>query len=91
MTSIDWHPQAPSSMRSQTVRQERQARIIHFGSGGGKGVTRVMVDLAAGHVRRGRYEPIVVFRRKRGPVGGNFRSDLQAAGVRYEEVRRAPR
>jgi glycosyltransferase involved in cell wall biosynthesis len=66
-------------------------RVVHFGSGGGKGVTRVMVDLAAGHVRSGRYQPIVIFRRKRGPVADHFRKDLQRVGIRCHEVRRAPR
>ena len=62
-------------------------RVLHFGSGGGKGVTRVLTDLAQGHAMRGAYEPLIVFRRKRGkPVGEVFRRDLAACGVGYHEV-----
>lgn len=62
-------------------------RVLHFGSGGGKGVTRVLTDLAQGHATRGAYEPLIVFRRKRGkPVGEVFRRDLAACGVGYREV-----
>jgi len=62
-------------------------RVLHFGSGGGKGVTRVLTDLAQGHAAGGRSEPLIVFRRKRGkPVGEVFRRDLAACGVGYREV-----
>jgi glycosyltransferase involved in cell wall biosynthesis len=91
MAHIDSPQQTPSDTLSRPVLSDRTMRVILFGSGGGKGVTRLMVDLAVGHVHSGRYEPVVVFRRKRGPVGENFRRDLQTSGVRYHEVRRAPR
>jgi glycosyltransferase involved in cell wall biosynthesis len=84
-------PPKPCGILAPPEHGRGLARVIHFGSGGGKGVTRVMVDLAAGHVRSGRYEPIVVFRRKRGSVAEQFRNELQRAGVRCHEVRRAPR
>jgi glycosyltransferase involved in cell wall biosynthesis len=62
-------------------------RVLHFGSGGGKGVTRVLTDLAQGHAAGGRFDPLIVFRRKRGkPVGEVFRRDLAACGVGYREV-----
>ena len=62
-------------------------RVIHFGSGGGKGVTRVLTDLAQGHAARGAYEPLIVYRRKRGKeLGETFRRDLAACGVAYREV-----
>ena len=66
-------------------------RIIHFGSGGGKGVTRVLTDLAQGHAARGRFDPLIVYRRKRGKsLGEAFRRDLATAGVPYREVRPRP-
>lgn len=62
-------------------------RILHFGSGGGKGVTRVLTDLAQGHAQLGTVEPLIVFRRKRGQaVGEVFRRDLAASGVDFREV-----
>jgi len=62
-------------------------RVIHFGSGGGKGVTRVLTDLAQGHAAGGAYEPLIVYRRKRGKeLGEAFRRDLAACGVAYREV-----
>lgn len=67
-------------------------RVIHFGTGGGKGVTRVLTDLAQGHVARGAYEPLIVYRRKRGkPLGEAFRRDLAASGVAYREVSPRPK
>ena len=66
-------------------------RILHFGTGGGSGVTRFLVDLAAGHAARGRFAPLVVFRRKKQPVGDAFLRDLAAAGVPHREVRAAPK
>lgn len=70
----------------------RRIRVLHFGSGGGKGVTRVLVNLALGHVAHGRYEPMIVFRRKRGrPVGEAFRNDLEAVGVPHREVSPRPK
>ena len=66
-------------------------RVIHFGSGGGKGVTRVLTDLAQGHAARGAYEPLIVYRRKRGkPLGEAFRRDLAASGVAFREVSPRP-
>jgi len=67
-------------------------RVIHFGSGGGKGVTRVLTDLAQGHAARGAYEPLIVYRRKRGkPLGEAFRRDLAASGVAFREVSPRPK
>ena len=61
--------------------------MLHFGSGGGKGVTRVLTDLAQGHATRGAYESLIVYRRKRGqPLSEAFRRDLAASGVAFREV-----
>ncbi len=65
----------------------RKLRVIHFGSGGGKGVTRVMTDLGQGHAAGHAFEPLIVYRRKRGkPLGEVFQRDLAACGVAYREV-----
>ncbi len=61
-------------------------RVLYFGSGGGKGVTHMMVNLAIGHARGGRVEPLLVFRRKRAPLAAVFRRQLEEAGVRFVEV-----
>ena len=90
MAYVDSAPAEPGDTLAPPEQAQARTRVMHFGSGGGKGVTHVMVDLATGHIRGGRYEPIVVFRRKRGPVDEQFRADLQRAGVRCHEVRRAP-
>jgi len=66
-------------------------RVIHFGTGGGSGVTRFLVDLATGHARRGRFEPLVVFRRKKHLVGENFLRDLAAAQLPHREVAAWPK
>jgi glycosyltransferase involved in cell wall biosynthesis len=42
-----------------------QYRIIHFVSGGGSGSTGMAVSLAVGHQHGSRFEPMVVFRRKK--------------------------
>lgn len=62
-------------------------RVMHFGSGGGKGVTRVVTDLAVGHATGCMIEAFAVFRRKRGrPLETRFGQSLAAAGVRWTEV-----
>lgn len=66
-------------------------RVIHFGTGGGSGVTRFLVDLAEGHAKSRRVEPLVVFRRKKHAVGENFLRDLAASGVPHREVRAWPK
>lgn len=62
-----------------------------FGTGGGSGVTRFLVDSAVEHRRLGNFEPMVAFRRKRNPLGQSFIDDLEAAGVSWTEVRAAPK
>ena len=65
----------------------RKLRVIHFGSGGGKGVTRIVANLAIGHSARGCFDTLVVFRRKRGrALGTAFQRDLAFAGVGWREV-----
>ncbi len=67
-------------------------RVLYFGSGGGKGVTHMMVNLAVGHARGGRVEPYLVFRRKRGrALAEQFRRQLAEAGVAYCEVVPSPK
>ncbi len=67
-------------------------RVLYFGSGGGKGVTHMMVNLAVGHARSGRVEPYLIFRRKRGqPLAEQFRRQLAEAGVAYCEVAPGPK
>lgn len=65
----------------------RRLRVIHFGSGGGKGVTRVVTDLAVGHAAGHEVEPFAIFRRKRGiPLNERFANTLNSAGVQWAEV-----
>lgn len=66
-------------------------QIMLFGTGGGSGVTRFLVDSAVIHKRLGDFDPMVVFRRKRNPLGQQFIDDLDAAGVPWAEVRAAPK
>jgi len=66
-------------------------RIMLFGTGGGSGVTRFLVDSAATHKRLGNFDPMVVFRRKRNPLGQQFIDDLEADDVPWAEVRAAPK
>lgn len=40
-------------------------RVIHFVTGGFSGATQVAIDLARAHLRAGRFEPLLVLRRKR--------------------------
>lgn len=60
---------------------------MHFGSGGGKGVTRVVTELAVGHASGASIEPFAVFRRKRGrSLAPVFSAALSGAGVPWAEV-----
>lgn len=65
----------------------RRLRVIHYGSGGGKGVTRVITNLALGHAAGEHVEALPVFRRKRGrTLGAAFRTDMGTAGLGWCEV-----
>lgn len=66
-------------------------RVMLFGTGGGSGVTRFLVDSAVEFKRRQNFEPFVVFRRKRNPLGQHFIAELAAAGVPWSEVRASPK
>ena len=67
-------------------------RVMHFGSGGGKGVTRVVTELALGHAAGSAVETFSVFRRKRGKaLDRRFADALHAAGVPWAEVMPSPR
>ncbi|MDB6165913.1 MAG: hypothetical protein JWQ83_1053 [Lacunisphaera sp.] len=65
-------------------------RVIHFVTGGGSGATRVALELACGHLRRGRYEPLLVLRRKKVPLPATMQAQIIAAGLRTAWVDRWP-
>ncbi|MFM7704517.1 MAG: hypothetical protein ACKO6D_06310, partial [Rubrivivax sp.] len=43
----------------------RRPRVLHFVTGGFSGATAVAVDLVRGSLARGRFDPLLVLRRKR--------------------------
>ncbi|MDR0535285.1 MAG: glycosyltransferase [Puniceicoccales bacterium] len=57
------------------------SRIVHFGTGGGSGATRVLLDVAAGQLRSG-HDVRVFLRRKRKPLPASFDDVLGALGKR---------
>lgn len=57
-------------------------RVIHFVTGGGSGATKVAIDVACGHLRSGRYEPLLVLRRKRATLPASQQQQIAAAGLR---------
>ncbi|MBL9215972.1 MAG: glycosyltransferase [Opitutaceae bacterium] len=63
-------------------------RILHFVTGGGSGATKVALELACGHLRSGRYEPLLVLRRKRAPLPAPMQERIAAAGLRTAWVDR---
>lgn len=67
-------------------------RVIHFGTGGGSGVTRVVTDLGLGHAAAGQFVPLIVFRRKRRrPVAADFGDELTTHNVSFREVCQWPK
>jgi glycosyltransferase involved in cell wall biosynthesis len=57
-------------------------RIIHFVTGGGSGATKVALDLACGHLTTGRYDPLLVLRRKKASLPSAMQSQITQTGLR---------
>lgn len=66
-------------------------RVLHFVTGGGSGATKVALELACGNLRNGRYEPLLVFRRKRVPLPSALQAQVEASGLRVAWVCRSPK
>ena len=66
-------------------------RVIHFVTGGGSGATKVAIDLACGNRRCGRFEPLLVLRRKRVALPAPMHLQIQAAGLPIQWVDRWPK
>jgi len=61
-------------------------RVIHFVTGGGSGATKVALDVACGHLRSGRYEPMLVLRRKKAALPRTMQAQIDATGLRHAWV-----
>ncbi|HEX2860508.1 MAG TPA: glycosyltransferase, partial [Lacunisphaera sp.] len=57
-------------------------RVIHFVTGGGSGATKVALDVACGHLRSGRYEPLLVMRRKKVSLPAAMQAQIDTTGLR---------
>lgn len=57
-------------------------RVIHFVTGGGSGATKVALDVACGHLTSGRYEPLLVMRRKKVSLPTPMQAQIAATGLR---------
>ncbi len=57
-------------------------RVIHFVTGGGSGATKVALDVACGHLESGRYEPLLVMRRKKVSLPATMQAQIDATGLR---------
>lgn len=66
-------------------------RVIHFVTGGGSGATKVALDLCCGHLRTGRYEPLLVLRRKKAALPLPMQEQIAAAGLRTAWVVEGPK
>jgi len=66
-------------------------RVIHFVTGGGSGATKVALEIACAHVRTGRYEPLLVLRRKRAPLPQPMQDRIATAGLRTAWVDEGPK
>jgi glycosyltransferase involved in cell wall biosynthesis len=66
-------------------------RVIHFVTGGGSGATKVALELACAHLRTGRYEPLLVLRRKRAALPQTMQDRIAAAGLRTAWVAEGPK
>jgi glycosyltransferase involved in cell wall biosynthesis len=66
-------------------------RVIHFVTGGGSGATKVAIDLAAGNLRNGTFEPLLILRRKRVPLPASMQHQIEQAGLRVAWVDRSPK
>jgi len=61
-------------------------RVIHFVTGGGSGATKVALDVACGHLQSGRYEPLLVMRRKKVSLPETMQAQIDATGLRFAWV-----
>lgn len=66
-------------------------RVIHFVTGGGSGATKVALEVACGHLRTGRYEPLLVLRRKRAALPAAMQERIAATGLRTAWVEESPK
>jgi glycosyltransferase involved in cell wall biosynthesis len=66
-------------------------RIIHFVTGGGSGATKIALELACGNLRNGRYEPLLILRRKSVPLPAPMQAQIEASGLRVAWVERSPK
>jgi glycosyltransferase involved in cell wall biosynthesis len=66
-------------------------RVIHFVTGGGSGATKVALELACAHLRTGRFEPLLVLRRKRAPLPPAMQDRIAATGLRTAWVDEGPK
>lgn len=66
-------------------------RVLHFVTGGGSGATKIALELACGNLRGGRYEALLVFRRKRVPLPASMQAQVTAAGLRTAWVDNWPK
>lgn len=56
-------------------------RVIHFVTGGGSGATKVALDVACGHLKSGRYEPLLIMRRKKVSLPATMQAQIDATGL----------
>lgn len=66
-------------------------RVIHFVTGGGSGATKVALDVACGHLRTGRWEPLLVLRRKQAPLPAAMAAQIAANGLEVAWVDEGPK
>lgn len=57
-------------------------RVIHFVTGGGSGATKVALDVASGHLQSGKFEPLLVLRRKKVALPPTMQAQIDATGLR---------
>ncbi|WP_123298479.1 glycosyltransferase [Comamonas sp. BIGb0124] len=55
----------PSVSPAAPSKNTRRPRVLHFVTGGFSGATQVALDLVEAHLASGRFEPLLVLRRKR--------------------------
>lgn len=65
-------------------------RVIHFVSGGGAGSTKVAMALAFGHKETNKFEPILIFRRKK-KRDPSLINEIRTQGIPFAEVANKPK
>ena len=68
-----------------TLPRRQRPKVLHFVTGGFSGATQVAVDLVRAHGASGRFDALLVLRRKRTTLPERVRA-LQADGLRVELV-----